>query len=119
MIGYEARSARWVLSRLGEPSMSPQERIRRLTEEVAEAAQAEGIPESEVHTIVSHVFSREPGRNYLEAGGVAFCLFAWCASRGWRALDLVRAELERIERKPDAEIQGSVARKAAAGLVVG
>lgn len=48
----------------------------------------------------------------------ALTLLGWCASTGNRMLDLAVAEIERIEAKPLEEIQGSLARKADADLVV-
>lgn len=107
----EERVAEWVRTRLGGGAMNPRERALRLLEEACELAQAEGVPEDLAAKQVAHVYSRPPGESRQEAGGVAVTLMGWCASTGHRLEDLAVAELERIERRPPVEIQGSETRK--------
>ncbi len=116
--GYaEVRAANWVVNRIGEDHMQPRERAMRLLEEAIELAQAEGITERQVLNQVYHIFSRPAGEPTQEAGGVAVCLLAWCASRRQRFIDVTMAELERIEAKSAEAIRGSLARKADSALI--
>jgi len=117
-MSLEVRISNWVRTRIGPEHMHPRERAMRLLEEAVELAQAEGITADQAHRQIEHVYARPVGRHYLEAAGVAVCLFAWCAARGQKLLDLAMREMERIEAKPVEAIRGSLARKADADLVV-
>lgn len=63
------------------------------------------------------MFSRPAGNPTQEAGGVAVCLLAWCASTRQKLEDVVLREVMRIEAKPLKEIRGSLARKQDVDLV--
>lgn len=117
-IPLEVRVADWVRTRIGNDHMNPRERAMRLLEEASELAQSEGVTLEQARKQIDYVFSRSMGDPIQEAGGVAVCLLGWCASHGVRLNDVAKAEILRIERKPVAEIRGSVARKSDQDLVV-
>ena len=113
----EDRVEVWVRSRIGAAHMHPRERAIRLLEEAAELAQAEGVTWDQAVRQIQHVYARPAGKPSQEAGGVAVCLLGWCAANRTTFEAVATAEVRRIERKPLAEIRGSVARKADADLV--
>jgi len=113
----EDRMKEWVISRIGVEHMNPRERAMRLLEEAIELAQAEGVSEGQVTAQARHVFNRPAGDPESEAGGVAVCLLAWCASREKYLQVLAELEMDRIESKPVDQIRGSVARKQDSDLV--
>lgn len=55
-----------------------QSRAKRFTEEAIELAQAAGLAEEEVLTLVAHVYSKPIGEPAQEAGGVTLTLAALC-----------------------------------------
>ncbi len=113
----EHRSAEWVRTRIGAGSMHPKERSLRLLEEALELAQAEGVTVAVAASMVRHIYGRPAGDPVREASGIASCLYAYCASKDVRLVDLATQELARNEAKPVEDIEASVARKVAAGLV--
>jgi len=113
----ENRVADWVRTRIGPEHMNRRERAMRLLEEVVELAQAEGVTFAQAWMQAVHVYERPAGEPKQEAGGVAVCLLAWCASIGISLEAIATAEVERIEAKPLEEIRGSLARKQDADLV--
>jgi hypothetical protein len=117
-LNLEKRAEIWVRTRIGDAHMHPRERAMRLLEEAIELAQAEGISFEQVRAQAGYVFNRPVGNPEQEAGGVAVCLLAWCAARGFRLQDTALIELARIEAKPLKEIRGSVARKTDLDLVL-
>jgi hypothetical protein len=118
LAALEHRAAEWVVTRIGIDHMQSRERAMRLLEEAFELAQAEGITVDQASAQMTHVFGRDAGEPAKEAGGVAFCLLAWCAATGHHLMEIVRAEADRVEAKPIEQIRGSVARKAEADLFV-
>lgn len=114
----ENRMKKWVVSRIGVDHMQPKERAMRLLEEAIELAQSEGISRDQVFAQTQHVYDRPSGIPSSEAAGVAVCLLAWCAARGYELKKLALREIIRIEGKPLNQIRGSLARKADADLVV-
>ncbi len=113
----EARVRSWVEERIGKDHMAPRERAMRLLEEAIELCQAEGIQADLVAKQCEHVYARPAGDPKQEAGGVAVCLYGWCASRGVRLTEIAKREIERIECKPIEQIRGSLARKFDSDLV--
>ena len=89
----------------------------RLLEEAIELAQAEGITVEQVCDQTQHVYARPPGLPAQEAGGVAVCLYGWCAAAHIQLTEVASEELARIEAQPIEEIRGSLARKQDSDLV--
>lgn len=114
----EERMAEWIRSRIGNYSMATRERAMRVLEEAVELAQAEGIGQETVIRQVDHVYARPAGEPRQEAAGAAVCLLGWCAAANERLIAIALAEMERIEKKPLDKIRGSLARKAADGLLL-
>ncbi len=113
----EARAVNWVRTRVGPEEARRETRSIRLLEEALELAQAEGVHVDWAHNMVEHVFGRPAGDPLREAAAVASTLYAYCGAVGVRVADIAAEELARNEARSVEDIQASLARKRAAGLV--
>lgn len=97
MIRDERQAAvyRWVGDTFGVANLETQERCKRFIEEAIELAQAEGLTEEQVCTIVAYVYERPPGEPYQEAGGVGTTLLAYCEAKD---ISADRAEADEFSR---------------------
>ena len=85
----------WGVRAFGEDNMDdPRMRALRFVEEAVEAAQAAGVPESKLHTVISEVYKRPPGNIRQELGGCMLTL---------RMLIRACTKLVFVENAPTAE----------------
>ena len=76
---------------------SHHERCLRLVEEAIELAQSEGVKHETILAIADQVYAKAPGIPHKEAGGVGVCWLAWTIAADADPIDLVTAELDRVE----------------------
>lgn len=75
-------------------------RALRLVEEAIEAAQAAGVPESQVLAAVGIVYQRKVGELYQEVGGVMLTAAVLMGIRGLDIDELFDMELRRVLSQP-------------------
>lgn len=93
---FQQRVQPWMLACFGAQIASDaRERNHRFLEESLELAQACGCSAQEVHQLVDYVFSRPPGEQAQEVGGVMVTLAALCLAHG---LDMHAAGEEELAR---------------------
>lgn len=92
----QAKVYEWCLETFGRPEAETKERALRLFEEATELAQAEGLDQFQLETLVDHVFQKPPGHAPQEAGGVGTTLLAYCAAKGISANRVEKEEWERV-----------------------
>ena len=98
--GLRQRVGRFVAKTFGNVNLeSRHERCMRLVEEAIELAQSEGVPDHVVHAIADQVFAKPPGIPQKEAGGVGVTWLAWTIASDTDPIDLITAEIDRIEAK--------------------
>lgn len=96
--GLRQRVGRFVSRTFGTTNLeSRHERCLRLVEEAIELAQSEGVKDTVIHTIADQVYAKPLGIPQKEAGGVGVCWLAWTIAADANPVDLVTAELDRIE----------------------
>lgn len=77
-------------------------RAARFIEEAAELAQAVGLTKEHAIRAIDHVYSRDPGQPWQEAGGSAVTLMALCDAIGLSADDCERREIARcLSKQPE------------------
>lgn len=89
-----------------------EERTHRFLEEALELAQASGCSSAEAHQLVDYVFSRPPGEEVSEVGGVMVTLAGLCSASDIDLSNAAELELERIWKRIDA-IRAKQARRPA------
>lgn len=109
-------AADWVVRCFGDGALDSKERARRVLEEAIELAQAEGVAPEFVHHLTTQVYLRPPGEPFQEAGGVAFCLLAYCESVQVLLDDVLGEELQRVLSREPGHFRRRQADKARAGL---
>lgn len=88
----------WVRKTLGNQLFDNQhERMARLLEEVFELAQTVNFPASTAIAIMNRAYSRPVGFTNQETAGVGVCLIAWAKSQKFDLLQLIEAEVNRVE----------------------
>jgi hypothetical protein len=107
----------WCLEVFAPVDSTPRVRMLRFVEEAAELAQAQGLTQAEVETVVAYVFARPVGSVPQEVGGVMVTLQAFCAAEGISLVDFERIEIERINSKPIEHFQKRQQEKSEAGLL--
>lgn len=76
---------------------SVNERVRRLTEEVTEVAQASGMSREEMHRMVDFVYDRPSGDLEQEVAQAGLCLYGLAESLHVDLEEEVSSELARVD----------------------
>jgi NTP pyrophosphatase (non-canonical NTP hydrolase) len=96
----QATIVEWGTRCFGEEHMRDQiVRAARFIEEAAELVQAVGLSKEHAIRALDHVYSREPGKAWQEAGGVGVTLMALCNTLNLSAEDCEIREVERVMSK--------------------
>ncbi len=96
--------------------MDMKERGKRVYEEACELVQTLGISQGELAAIVDWVFSRPVGDTRQELAGVGMTSLAFAYAYGVRLDDVVREELDRVNKLPLSKFRAKKALKVAAGI---
>lgn len=92
------RVAKWLYDTFGGNILfDVEERVLRLTEEVLELGQAEGMTEEQAYRLVKQVYSKPVGKVEQEQGGVMVCLAAYEAVKDADLHVAFEAEMARVE----------------------
>lgn len=113
----EQRVEKWIQKNLGKKHASPAERNLRKFEEDCELAHACGVSAVQAISMIAHVYSRPAGDPVKEAQDCAFTFLGWCFAHGVTFDELAEAAIARNESRTLADVQDSLARKAAANLI--
>ena len=110
----------WAKDTLGESVLQARkERALRVCEEAIELAQAEGIQQFMVTTLLERVYSRTIGVPYQEAAGIGVTLLAWAYAANIDLEHLIKDEIYRIsEPEMRKKIREKQNEKAAAGVAM-
>jgi hypothetical protein len=115
----QRKIAEWCAATFGVTVASDaNERAARLLEEAIELAQAEGLPEHAVTTLVRHVYSKPAGRPHQEVGGIGVCLLVYCQAKGLSADGCETVEIKRIMAMPFDHFRRRHQAKAEAGVAL-
>jgi len=97
----QLKVAEWVIRAFGESSQYDiKHRGLRFLEEAMELYQAVGGDPELAHNMVTHVFSRPPGKISQEIGGSGLTLLSLAEAAGFRADEEEAKELRRVEAMP-------------------
>lgn len=105
----------WAVATFGDYANKPDERARRLLEEVVEMAQALGLKREDVNKIAERTFARPPGNPTKELGQVGLTLEALAAVLAVDLSNAIDGEFARVRAKDKEHWQGRAAEKKAAG----
>lgn len=106
----------WVHETFGAAAMRKDERVYRVVEEVAELAQAVGVPRRHCECIIGYVYDRPAGDVRQEVGGVRLTLLSLAEVLGVDALEEEGRELARVQSLPADKFRARHAEKVAAGV---
>lgn len=106
----------WCQGTFGRQNSSTQERARRLFEEAAELAQAEGVVREDLERLLRHVYGKPRGEPAQEVGGIGVTLLAYCGAADLSAEAEERREWGRVLSKDPEHFRARHNKKADAGV---
>lgn len=112
----QVKVGRWARAMFGSAVHEDRrERARRIFEEAAELAQAEGVAGCECAVIVDYVYRKPKGNPELEAGQLGQTLLAWADSARVSLWTLIDSEMKRVSKFPKEHWQSRQRAKADIG----